>query len=124
MESALNMNDTLEKKLTEATAYKRMLFLASHPSLTAEPVDWQQLSEMMDRLIPNFRPTLFSRYHLSAAEYRICMLERLFFPLSAIAVLTGETSQSLSKKRRNLLNNLFQLGGKPALFDKLIRKIH
>lgn len=124
MESVLNMNSTLEKELSETTAYKQMLFLASHPSLTAESADWQQLSEMMDRLIPNFRPTLFSRYHLSTAEYKICMLDRLFFPLSEIAVLTGETSQSLSKKRRNLLNNLFQLDGKPELFDKLIRKIH
>jgi len=66
---------------------------------------------------------LKKKYKINENEYRICLLLRLGFPPTTIAVLIGKSYSYVSKTRGRLLNVVFGKRGKPEDFDMQLKRI-
>ena len=116
--------DRLEGFLSETASYRRFRHFIMHPQEKATLDDWKLLHDMIDRKLPAFRTTLYSAQPgLKASDYDVCVLDRLYFTPSEIAMLTGKSLSSITMKRVRLLGKLFHVTGKGSQFDAFIRKI-
>ena len=116
--------DRLEGFLSETESYRRFRHFIMHPQEKATLDDWNLLHDMIDRKLPAFRTTLYSAQPgLKASDYDVCVLDRLYFTPSEIAMLTGKSLSSITMKRVRLLDKLFHVKGKGSQFDAFIRKI-
>ena len=114
---------TIESKLTETDIYQRLRYLVMHPREKVSQEEWKQLRDMIDQTLPVFHSTLYNAYQLKPSDYDICMLDRLYFSPSEIAMLTGNGLSNISMKRTRMLEKLFHITGKGEQFDTLIRNI-
>ena len=114
----------LEDDLAKTSIYQRLCYLLMHPRERVTQDEWTQLRDMFDQSLPHFRSTLYGASpNLKPSDYDICMLDRLYFAPSEIAVLTGNGLSTITMKRIRLLAKLFHLTGKGDQFDVLIRNI-
>ena len=118
-------SNTLERIIIKSDVYQRFLYLSQHPREGVTRSDWEALQMMFEDHLPNFHSTIYHYCpNLSNSDYRLCMLVRLFFTPSNIAVLTGMTLANISVKRYRLLDKVFnQKEGSAKDFDKTIRNI-
>lgn len=126
-EQALSSTKTvqqLEHHLEANGSYARFRYLSSHPSEKPTEEDWQLLRTMTDELLPGFKTTIYGAAPgLKQADYDICVLVRLYFSPSEVAMLTDNALSAITMKRRRLLERLFHQTGKAETFDRLIRQI-
>jgi hypothetical protein len=85
---------------------------------------WNQLREMCNEKMPRFMDALMHfGYELNLVDTEICLLTKLRFLPSEICNLIGISPSALSKRRKRLLKNLFEIDGSAVEFDKMIRSI-
>ena len=94
-----SVESSVYEKMTETEAYLRFKDLSKHPQQSITKED------------------------LKDADYRICMLIRLRFSPSEIAVFLDITLQNLYSRRKQLLSNVFHVTGKPQEFDQLLQEL-
>lgn len=111
--------------MSETAIYKRFRYLVAHPLDKVSSDDWSELRKMMDSQIPHFSQILYGSYpSLKASDFDLCILVRLYFSPSEIAVLTDMALSTVSMRRYRLLEKLFgQKRGKAEDFDQIIRRI-
>jgi len=114
---------SVDEKMTETEAYLRFKDLSKHPQKSITKEDWTSLEAMVDEYLPDFRKKVDPSHSMKDADYRICMLIRLRFSPSEIAVFLDITLQNLYSRRKQLLSNVFHVIGKPQEFDQLIQEI-
>jgi hypothetical protein len=116
---------SLEKKIIMSDIYQHFQYLAQHPREEVTIYDWEALQLMLEEQLPNFHPTIYHYCpNLPKNDYRLCMLVRLYFSPSDIAVLTDMTIANISVKRYRLLDNVFNLKeGSAKDFDPMVRNI-
>ena len=111
------------EKMTETEAYLRFKDLSKHPQQSIRKEDWTSLEAMVDEYLPDFRKKVDPSRNMKDADYRICMLIRLHFSPSEIAVFLDITLQNLYSRRKQLLSNVFHVIGKPQEFDQLLQEL-
>ena len=111
------------EKMTETEAYLRFKDLSKHPQKSITKEDWVSLEAMVDEYLPDFRKKVDPSHSMKDADYRICMLIRLRFSPSEIAVFLDITLQNLYSRRKQLLSNVFHVIGKPQEFDQLLQEL-
>lgn len=111
------------EKMTETEAYLRFKDLSKHPQQSIRKEDWTSLEAMVDEYLPDFRKKVDPSHSMKDADYRICMLIRLRFSPSEIAVFLDITLQNLYSRRKQLLSNVFHVIGKPQEFDQLLQEL-
>lgn len=117
--------EELETKLAETNIYTRMKYLTNHPQTKVTKEEWEELRLMVIQQLPQFHAIVNApQNNLKQEEYDICILVRLFFAPSEIAILTNQSIQYVSMKRSRMLQKIFHQKGKSVDFDKLIREIH
>ena len=122
--SSIKTVQQLEHHLEANGSYARFRYLSSHPSEKPTEEDWQLLRTMTDELLPDFKTTIYGAAPgLKQADYDICLLVRLYFSPSEVAMLTDNALSAITMKRRRLLERLFHQTGKAETFDRLIRQI-
>ena len=114
---------SVDEKMTETEAYLRFKDLSKHPQKSITKEDWVSLEAMVDEYLPDFRKKVDPSHSMKDADYRICMLIRLRFSPSEIAVFLDITLQNLYSRRKQLLSNVFHVIGKPQEFDQLIQEL-
>ena len=114
---------SVDEKMTETEAYLRFKDLSKHPQKSITKEDWTSLEAMVDEYLPDFRKKVDPSHSMKDADYRICMLIRLRFSPSEIAVFLDITLQNLYSRRKQLLSNVFHVTGKPQEFDQLIQEL-
>ena len=114
---------SVDEKMTETEAYLRFKDLSKHPQKSITKEDWTSLEAMVDEYLPDFRKKVDPSHSMKDADYRICMLIRLRFSPSEIAVFLDITLQNLYSRRKQLLSNVFHVIGKPQEFDQLIQEL-
>ena len=116
---------TVEEKIITSDIYRHLQYLLQHPREAMTPSDWESLEQMVEELLPTFKPTIYQYCpNLSLNDYRLCILVRLYFSPSEISVLTGMNKANISVKRYRLLHRLFkQKNGSAKDFDKKIQSI-
>lgn len=107
--------------LKESSIYKKLRFMELHPKETICDADWDELTIIVEQIIPSIVPLL--KNQLNEKEYRICLLVRLGFTTSFIANLVGMSWSGISAIRKRMLGKIYQKEGSPKEFDNLIRKI-
>lgn len=85
--------------------------------------EWKELDEMINREIIDFKTNLYSYYNISQHEYHICMLIRLEFSPTDMAMLLGCTTSAVSKARKRLQEKFFSDEGTPKDFDQFIKTL-
>lgn len=85
--------------------------------------EWKELDEVMNREISDFKTNLYSYYNISPHEYHICMLIRLEFSPTDMAMLLGCTTSAVSKARKRLQEKFFSDEGTPKDFDQFIKTL-
>ena len=111
------------EKMTETEAYLRFKDLSKHPQQSIRKEDWTSLEAMVDEYLPDFRKKVDPSHSMKDADYRICMLIRLRFSPSEIAVFLDISLQNLYSRRKQLLSNVFHVIGKPQEFDQLLQEL-
>ena len=122
-QSLLSPQITLEPQMVQTEIFKRLQYIIFHPTEKLKKGDWKDLTEMVNNCLPNFRPKVYSLFHLSEDDYYICLLIRLNFSLSEIGILTNKTPQEIYKRRKYMMKKMFHLDEKPERFDKMIKNI-
>ena len=83
---------SLEKKIIMSDIYQHFHYLAQHPREEVTKNDWEALQMMLEEQLSNFQSTVYHYCpNLPMKDYRLCMLVRIYFSPSDIAVLTGMT---------------------------------
>ena len=113
-----------EEKIYETEAYLRFRDQSKHPQQRITKEDWQALEDAFDIYLPDFRKKVDPNHTMKDADYYICMLIRLHFSPSEIAVFLDITLQNLYSRRKQLLKSIFNIVGKPDEFDLLIQELH
>ena len=114
----------LEASILGTSIYQRLLYVLKHPSERLTNEEWDALATMVDEELPTFRPTLYDIFpNIKWSDYQICMLVRLHFRPSEIAVLLRASLPYVSINRRRLLTRVFHRQGTAAEFDRRIREI-
>ena len=107
--------------------------------LTAEPVtrlhrladrgqaatsdDWAQLQQLLRQKAPDFLARLNAAAPLTPKEQNVCLLIRLRFIPSELAVLTGTSPQTITNMRVRLLQKLFHAKGGARDFDARMQEM-
>lgn len=85
--------------------------------------EWRELDEIINKEIPDFKTNLYSYYNISPHEYHICILIRLEFSPTDMAMLLGCTTSAVSKARKRLQEKFFSDEGTPKDFDQFIKTL-
>lgn len=99
----LSPHITLVPQMTQTEIFHRLQYLIVHPSEKMKKGEWKSLDQMVNEYLPNFKPKVYSMYHLSEDDYHICLLIRLNFSLSEIGILAIKTPQELYKRRKFMI---------------------
>ena len=86
-------------------------------------VDWHCLYELFCFKLPHFEQSLRELSSLSDTEWRVCMLLKLGFSPSNIAVLMNKSAEAISSIRRRLFYKVFQKKGRASDWDKFIETL-
>ncbi len=84
---------------------------------------WKELYELIQRVLPDFLPSVNRNGLLSERDMRICMLIKLRFVPTEIATLIGLSPQSVTNSRTRLLQTIFGVKGGAREFDARIRQL-
>ena len=85
--------------------------------------EWKELDAMINREIIDFKTNLYSYYNISPHEYHICMLIRLEFSPTDMAMLLGCTTSAVSKARKRLQEKFFNDHRAGKDFDQFIKAL-
>lgn len=87
----------------------------------AENSDWKELHALIQQQSPEFLARLNASASLSPLETNVCLLIRLRFTPSEIAILTGISPQRVTNMRTSLLLKIFGEKGGAKDFDSRLR---
>ncbi len=85
--------------------------------------DWTELSEITEQYVPGFSRFIHQNGVLSERDTHICMLIKMRFHPSEIAVLIGASPQTVTNSRVRLLRKIFGEQGGAKDFDEHIREM-
>lgn len=113
----------INRKLLNLEAYQKFRnFTLFHKGSPME-ADWLELFGGIDDLLPTFFGTINQKGKLDIKSVKVCVLVRLFFQPKEIAELLHCSQANVSLLRRRLLKKVFEMEGKPEIFDKKIQEI-
>ena len=85
--------------------------------------DWTEMSEITEQYVPGFSRFIHQNGVLSERDTHICMLIKMRFHPSEIAVLIGASPQTVTNSRVRLLRKIFGEQGGAKDFDEHIREM-
>ena len=103
---------------TDITAHLHTLVQRGQPATEA---DWTALVEAYRQHCPQFLTMLSDISSLQPRELNVCLLIRLRFQPSEVAVLTASSPQSVTNLRVRLLQKVFHQKGGARDFDEQLR---
>ena len=110
-----------QQQLLAADIIARLRTLAQRGQPASE-ADWTALVEAYRQHCPQFLTMLSSINSLQSRELNVCLLIRLRFQPSEVAVLTASSPQSVTNLRVRLLQKVFHLQGGARDFDEHLRE--
>ena len=109
---ALHENNTVHR-------FHRLANKGKEPQLE----DWTELSQITEQYAPGFSRFIHQNGMLSERDTHICLLIKLHFQPSEIAVLIGSSPQTVTNSRVRLLRKIFGEQGGAKDFDERIREM-
>lgn len=116
--------DTNESKLQVIKASQIVVRLNELVKKPGVPhVDWNELYVLFCDELPMFENSLRQLTALSDTEWKVCMLLKIGFPQSQIAILMNKSVEGISSIRRRLYIKVFQKKGKASDWDKFLETL-
>ena len=112
LKEAIHENNTIHR-------FHRLADKGKEPQLE----DWTELSEITEQYVPGFSRFIHQNGVLSERDTHICMLIKMRFDPSEIAVLIGASPQTVTNSRVRLLRKIFGEQGGAKDFDEHIREM-
>ena len=84
---------------------------------------WKEIESSFVYIYPGFKEKLFDRYELDDYENRICILSKLGFLNSEIAILLSRTQGAITQMRSSLYKKLSGNQGNSKQFDALVKSL-
>ena len=84
---------------------------------------WKEIEVASEYIYPGFKGRLFDKCGLDNYEYRICILSKLGFLNSEIAILLSRTQGAITQMRTSLYKKLSDIKGSSKQFDALIKSL-
>lgn len=84
--------------------------------------EWMELRKELNRYYPDFIPSLLHKATLNYKETGVCILTKLRFIPSEMAVLLSTSIQNISTMRARLNMKLYNKKGKAADFDEAVQQ--
>lgn len=112
LKEALHDNNTVHR-------FHRLADKGKEPQLE----DWTELSQITEQYVPGFSRFIHQNGVLSERDTHICLLIKLHFHPSEIAVLIGSSPQTVTNSRVRLLRKIFGEKGGAKDFDERIREM-
>jgi len=112
----------IDEELLSAPAVNRMHHLADRGQ-AATSDDWDKLLQLIRQKAPDFMARLNAASKLTPKELNVCLLIRLHFIPSELAVLTDVSPQTITNMRVRLLQKLFHEKGGARLFDTKMQEL-
>ena len=112
LKEALHENNTVHR-------FHRLADKGKEPQLE----DWAELSQITEQYAPGFSRFIHQNGMLSERDTHICLLIKLHFQPSEIAVLIGSSPQTVTNSRVRLLRKIFKEQGGAKDFDEHIREM-
>lgn len=109
-----------QQQLLAADITARLHTLAQHGKPATE-ADWTALMDAYRQHCPQFLTMLSAISSLQPRELNVCLLIRLRFQPSEVAVLTASSPQSVTNLRVRLLQKVFHQKGGARDFDEQLR---
>ncbi|MDE5948159.1 MAG: hypothetical protein K2G86_05160, partial [Prevotella sp.] len=113
----------MQEQLMQAPIVTRMHALASR-GMEADDTEWKEMYELTRTYLPQLTALLYGTTVINTNEINVCLLIRLRFIPSEIAVLTGTSPQTITNIRSRMLSKLFNEKGGARDFDARIRTIN
>lgn len=119
-----NANEEKWKKENIFMESKIILAFQAYANTGKQPTvsEWKDLQKLVEASLPAFWQKLSSFEDILDDEFRICLLTRLSFMPSQIANLLGASKQSITNKRKKLVQMLFK-SDNIKKFDALIKEM-
>ena len=96
------------------------LYDIANSNKNADEKIWTELNDFIISQYPQFKINIYSLYHISEIEYRVCMLIKCQIPPTEISRLINRSKESVSSIRRRLYYKLLNKKGSPQDFDQFI----
>ena len=96
------------------------LYDIANSNKNADEKIWTELNDFIISQYPQFKINIYSLYHISEIEYRVCMLIKCQIPPTDISRLINRSKESVSSIRRRLYYKFLNKKGSPQDFDQFI----
>ena len=112
----------INEELLSAPAVSRLHRLADRGQ-AATSDDWAELQQLLRQQAPAFLARINAAASLTPKEFNVCLLIRLRFIPSELAVLTATSPQTITNMRVRLLKKLFHEKGGARDFDSRMQEM-
>lgn len=121
------MIESEKREQAETVIFGSDVYLRMQNSLNEgrmmDEIDWQALSDLVNRVYSGFTEKLYELYNLSSQDYRVSLLIKVRVQPKDIAILTAHSKESVASTRSRLYSKVFGKKGSSKDWDEFILSI-
>lgn len=114
--------NVIAEKLFDSDAHKIISCRFEQEKLPTKK-DWDVIDISVNSIVENFKLRLYSLYHLSDHEYRMCLLIRLGYNATEIGILLSRSPSAITLARKRLYLKIFKKEGLGNELDEFVKSL-
>ena len=120
IQQQLHLKELAETNIRSSEIYKMIGDYISQSKAITNLKDWYRIFDLIDSFYPHFRDTLYSLCRISEIEIKVCVLIKIGFTPTEIAILTSSSKSNISSIRSRLYTKIFKKTGVSKDLDDFI----
>lgn len=120
IQQQLQFKELAETNIRSSEIYKMLGDYISKSKAVTNLNDWYRIFDLIDSFYPHFRNTLYSLCKISEIEIKVCVLIKIGFTPTEIAILTSSSKSNISSIRSRLYTKIFKKNGISKDLDEFI----
>ena len=120
IQQQLQLKELADTNIRSSELYKMMRNFILHGKAVTSLEHWEKIFNLIDGFYPHFRDTLYSLCKISDIEIKVCVLIKIGFTPTEIAILISSSKSNISSIRSRLYIKIFKKNGVSKDFDDFI----
>ena len=120
IQQQLQLKELADTNIRSSELYKMMRNFILHGKAVTSLEHWGKIFNLIDGFYPHFRDTLYSLCKISDIEIKVCVLIKIGFTPTEIAILISSSKSNISSIRSRLYIKIFKKNGVSKDFDDFI----
>ena len=120
IQQQLQFKELAETNIRSSEIYKMLGDYISKSKAVTNLNDWYRIFDLIDSFYPHFRNTLYSLCKISDIEIKVCVLIKIGFTPTEIAILISSSKSNISSIRSRLYTKIFKKNGISKDLDEFI----